>query len=166
MSMIGEYFRLTARELDRATEDPDWALDHIEEVQDAEAESEPSPAQARHFSTYKTWHLLSFLLERSEFPVDVIQGEAPLEKADDWGYGPPRYLTAERVRLGAEALNRLTYDQLLEGVDPQELIAADIYPLGWEDRASLEWGRDWFSGLTEYFTAAAREGHAVIVWLD
>ncbi|WP_405875637.1 YfbM family protein [Streptomyces xanthophaeus] len=60
----------------------------------------------------------------------------------------------------------MTYDQLLEGVDPAELLAADVYPLGWEDEASLEWGREHYCGLTEYLTAAAAEGQAVIVWLD
>ncbi|MFD0368870.1 YfbM family protein [Streptomyces sp. NPDC127114] len=166
MSMIGEYFRVTAAELERATRDPDWAFDYIDETQDAVDGSEPSPAEARHFSTYQAWHLLGFLLERRGFPVDVIYGEEPLGKAEDWGYGPPQYLPADRVRLGAEALSRLTYDQLISDVDPRDLVTAEIYPLGWEDRASLEWGRDWFAGLTEYFAAAAEEGHAVIVWLD
>jgi len=166
MSMIGEYFRVTPAELERAVEDPDRALDRIEETLDAEEESGPPPAEARHFSTYKAWHLLDFLLRRSGFPVDVIHGEEPLGEADDWGYGPPQYLPAPRVRLAADTLGTLTYDRLLDGVDPAELTAAEIYPLGWEDRDSLEWARDHFSGLTEYLTAAARAGDAVIVWLD
>lgn len=166
MSMVGEYFRVTAAELERAIEDPDWALEHIEATQEAEEDSGSSPAETRHFSTYKTWDLLRFLLRRARFPVDVIHGEAPLGEAEDWGYGRPHYLPADRVGLAAEALSRLTYDQLLEGVDPEELAAADVYPLGWDDTASLEWGRPWFTGLTEYFTAAAKDAHAVITWLD
>jgi hypothetical protein len=54
MSMIGEYLSVTAAELDRAIRDPDWALDFVEEVQDAKEETEPAPPEARHFSTYKT----------------------------------------------------------------------------------------------------------------
>ncbi len=34
MSMIGEYLGVTAAELDRVIQDPDWALDFVEEVQD------------------------------------------------------------------------------------------------------------------------------------
>ncbi|MFE7382212.1 YfbM family protein [Streptomyces zhihengii] len=165
MSMIGEYFRLTPADLERAREDTDWALDHVEEVREAE-EGGPSSVPARHFSTYKAWHLLDHLLKRSGFPVDVVHGEEPLEGADDWGYGPPHYLTAERVRLCSTALSALTYDRLVDGVDPGELDAAEIYPLHWEDRAALEWGRGWFTGLTAYFAAAARDGHAVLVWID
>ncbi|MGW1888508.1 YfbM family protein [Streptomyces sp. NPDC001970] len=166
MSMIGEYFRVTAAELERAIQDPDWALDLIEETQDAQEQPEPPPAEARHFSTYKTWDLLGFLLRRSGFPVDVVHGEEPFAETEDWGYGPPRYLPADRVRLGAEALRRTTYDRLIKAVDPHELNAAEVYPLGWDTPESLEWARDWYAGLTEFFEAAARDGDAMLVWLD
>ncbi|MGW6871630.1 YfbM family protein [Streptomyces xanthophaeus] len=166
MSMIGEYFRVSPAELERAVREPDRMREWIEEMQDSELDAGASPAGARHYSTYKTWDLLRFLLRRAGFPVDVVHGEEPLGAAGDWGYGPPLHLTAERVGLAAGALGRLTYDQLLEGVEPAELLAADVYPLGWEDEASLEWGREYYCGLTEYLTAAAAEGQAVIVWLD
>ncbi|MCX3292372.1 DUF1877 family protein [Streptomyces sp. NEAU-H22] len=71
--MIGEYLRVTAAELDRAIRDPDWALDFVEEVQDAEEETEPAPAKARHFSTYKTWDMLRFLLGARRVPRERDQ---------------------------------------------------------------------------------------------
>ncbi|MFK0280343.1 YfbM family protein [Streptomyces sp. NPDC090499] len=166
MSMIGEYLRVTAAELDRAIQDPDWALDFVEEVQDAEEESETAPAEARHFSTYKTWDMLRFLLARAEFPVNVIHGEEPFAEDEDWGYGPPRYLRPERVRLAAEALRATTYAQLISGVDPAELTSAEVYPLGWSEPGSLEWGRPWYDDLTQFFEAAARADSAILVWLD
>ncbi|MFF7935583.1 YfbM family protein [Streptomyces sp. NPDC007940] len=166
MSMIGEYLRVTAAELDRAIQDPDWALDFVEEVQDAEAETEPAPAEARHFSTYKTWDMLRFLLARAEFPVNVIHGEEPFPEDEDWGYGPPRYLRPERVRLAAEALRATSYDQLVSGVDAAELASAVVYPLGWSELGSLEWGRPWYDGLTQFFGAAAKADDAMLVWLD
>ncbi|WP_328426392.1 DUF1877 family protein [Streptomyces sp. NBC_00443] len=85
MSMIGEYLRVTAAELDRAIQDPGWVLDFVEEAQDAEEEPELAPAEARHFSTYKTWDMLRFLLARA-----AIYGEEPFAEDEDWGYGPPR----------------------------------------------------------------------------
>ncbi|MFF3775369.1 DUF1877 family protein [Streptomyces sp. NPDC002232] len=51
------------------------------------------------------------------------------ETADGWGYGPPRYLAADRVPLRAEALSGLTYDQLLDAVEPAELTEAEVHPL-------------------------------------
>ncbi|WP_033321448.1 YfbM family protein [Streptomyces yerevanensis] len=166
MSMIGEYLRVTAAELDRAIQDPDWALDFVEEVQDAEEESEPAPAEARHFSTYKAWDMLRFLLSRVEFSVNVIHGEEPFADDEDWGYGPPRYLKPERVRLAAQALRTATYDQLIDGVNPAELTRAEVYPLGWDEPGALEWGRHWYEGLTEFFEAAAAADDALLVWLD
>lgn len=61
MSVIGEYFRLTTAELERALQDPEWALGFIDGTRDSEEESELSPAEARHFITYKTWVWLSML---------------------------------------------------------------------------------------------------------
>ena len=165
MSMIGEYLRVTAAELDRAIQDPDWALAFVEEVQDAEEESDPAPAEARHFSTYKTWDMLRFLMARTDFPVNVIHGEEPFAE-EDWGYGPPRYLRPERVQLAAEALRTTNYAQLISGVDPAELTSAEVYPLGWSELSSLEWGRPWYDGLTQFFEAAARADDAMLVWLD
>ncbi|MFK0228386.1 DUF1877 family protein [Streptomyces sp. NPDC090303] len=65
------------------------------------------------------------------------------------GYGPPRYLTADRVRLRAETLSGLTYDQPLDAAEPAELTEAEVHPLIREDRAPLERARDGFAGPTE-----------------
>ncbi len=164
MSMNGEYLRVTPAELDRALKDPEWAWDLAEETQDAQAEGDPAraPAEARHFTTHQTWHLLSFLLQRSAFPVDVVHGEEPLA-SDDWGYGPPQYLTPERVQLAADTLHRTTYDQLIQGVDPSELAKAEVYPQIWDSPASLEWASDLFTPLTAFFCGAASAGHAMLI---
>ncbi|MET7428351.1 YfbM family protein [Streptomyces flaveolus] len=166
MSMIGEYVRLTAAELERTIQDPDWALDFVEGLRDAEEEKEPAPAEARHFSTYKTWDMLRFLLARAEFPVNVIFGEEPFAEDEDWGYGPPRYLRPERVQLAPEALRATGYAQLVSGVDPAELTSAEVYPLGWSEPGSLEWARPWYADLTHFFEAAARADDAMLIWLE
>ncbi|MFD3993333.1 YfbM family protein [Streptomyces sp. NPDC058583] len=165
MSMNGEYLRVTPAELDRALRDPEWAWNLVEETQDAQVEGEPASAEARHFTTHQTWHLLGFLLQRSNFPVDVIHGEEPLA-TDHWGYGPPQYLTPERVQLAADTLHRTTYDQLIQGVAPSELTKAEIYPQIWDSPASLEWAGDLFAPLTAFFRDAASAGHAMLIWID
>ncbi|GGL27305.1 hypothetical protein GCM10010095_10510 [Streptomyces anthocyanicus] len=85
---------------------------------------------------------------------------------EDWGYGPPRYLRRERVRLAAGALRATSYAQLISGVEPAELTSAEVYPLGWSEPGSLEWGRPWYDGLRQLFEAAARTDDALLVWLD
>ncbi|MDT3440645.1 MULTISPECIES: DUF1877 family protein [unclassified Pseudofrankia] len=164
--MIGEYLRVTPSQLDQAVKDPEWALDLAETIRDSQDESKPTPAEALHFSTYKTWDLLAFLLRRSSFPVDIIHGEECFAEDEDWGYGPPRYLPVERVRLAAEILQQTTYDQLIRTVTPSEIADADIYPKSANSADSLEWGRDYFIPLTAFFQGAAAAGHAVLAWLD
>ncbi|MCX4509296.1 YfbM family protein [Streptomyces sp. NBC_01619] len=166
MSMIGEYLRVTAVELDRAIQNPVWALDFVEEVEDREEESTPTPAEARRFSTYKTWDMLRFLLARTGFPVNVIHGEEPFAEDEDWGYGPPRYLRPERVRLAAQSLLTVTYDRLIDDVDRADLTKAAVYPQGWDGPGALEWGRHWYGGLTQFFEAAAAADDAMLIWLD
>ncbi|MFH9613275.1 YfbM family protein [Streptomyces pratensis] len=163
MSMNGEYLRVTPVELDRTLKDLEWAWGLVEEIQDVPGQ--PAPAEARHFTTHQTWHLLGFLLQRSAFPVDVVHGEESLS-TDHWGYGPPQYLTPERVQLAADALGRMTYDQLIEGVDPSELTKAEVYPQIWDSPASLEWAGDIFTPLTEFFRSAASAGDAILIWID
>ncbi|MEW1698581.1 DUF1877 family protein [Streptomyces sp. NPDC093249] len=88
-----------------------------------------------------------------------------MSEGGDWGYGPPHHLAPDRVRRAAEAPQALTYDRLLEGVDPAELVAAEVHPSSWKDGEALERGRYWFDGLRLYFRAAARDGDAVILWV-
>ncbi|MEV5352102.1 YfbM family protein [Streptomyces sp. NPDC052693] len=166
MSMIGEYLRVTTAELERAVQDPDWALDLVEKVREAEENTQQAPSETRHYTTDKTWDMLRFLLMRAEFPVNVVHGEESFAEDEDWGYGPPRYLRPERVKLAAQALRTISYADLINGVDPAELTSAEVYPLGWAEPGALEWARPWYHGLTQFFDAAARADEAMLVWLD
>ncbi|GAA3206323.1 DUF1877 family protein [Actinocorallia longicatena] len=162
--MIGEYLRVTDAELARAIKEPEWALDLIDEVVDAQEEAAPPPGRARHLTTYQAWHLIAFLLHRADFPVDVVYGERDLTE-EDWGYGPAKYLDAAQVATAAAALAPLTYDALVEGLDPAELTAAEIYPMTWDDPDPFAWGRTWFEPLPPFFAAAAAAGDSMLVWL-
>ncbi|WP_224349112.1 DUF1877 family protein [Streptomyces olivaceus] len=57
-------------------------------------------------------------------------------------------------------------DCRVSGVEPAELTGAEVYPLGWSESGSLECGRPWYDGLTQFFEAAARADDAMLVWLD
>jgi hypothetical protein len=166
MSMWAEYLRVTQGELDRAMKDPGWALEYAEQVQDTQEEPKPTASEVRHFRT-QCWDMLSILFRHVDFPVDVAHGEEPFAEEENWGYGPPKYLSAERVRVAADALSRIGYDELIQGVDPAELDGAQIYPPGiLDDPEPLEWPRRDYSSLVTFFSAAARAGDALLVWLD
>lgn len=121
----------------------------------------------RCLDTDKAWHALAFLLRRNAFPVNIVYGEEDIPGADDWGYGPPRYLPPPRVRAAAEALRALPADRLIQGVEPADLTKADIYPnFVWGDAASLTYATSHYEALVPFFEAAVREGDAMLVWLD
>ncbi|WP_409474616.1 YfbM family protein [Streptomyces sp. HC307] len=152
MSMIGEYVRLTPAELDRAVRDPDWAHEFVDELIEAELDERPEVSEARCHDTDKAWHALDFLLRRLAFPVDIVHGEEEIPGAEDWGYGPPRYLTPEQVRAAADALMVTSHQTLIEDVTPADLAQADIYPnIIWEHGESLDYVTSHYQSLVPFF---------------
>jgi hypothetical protein len=174
--MIGEYLRVTAEELDRAVSDPDWVLQFADDLTDArdlaqDAGDEwdgvdPILAKERRFSTDKAWDAIRFLLARVEFPVDVVFGEGRFAGEADWGYGPARYLSVERVLVAAAVLARTGFDDLVHGVAVADLAAADVYPQGWDEPDELDWVRGHYESLVDFFASAARERQAMLIWLS
>ena len=166
--MNGEYLRVTPDELGRALKDPEWALELAQDVRDAEEEAGPSPGEARYLSTHKAWQAIGFILDRAGFPVDIVYGEGRFadDEEIDWGYGPPRYLTPERVQTAGQALAATSFDALAAGVTQAALTQADIYPQVWDEPDSIEWVRGWFEPLIPYFGNAATQGQAMLIWLD
>ena len=167
MSMIGEYARLTPTELDRAVKDPGWAQDFVGELIDAQAD-EPGASRPRCLDTSQAWDTLGLLLRRIDFPIDIVHGEEEIPDADDWGYGPPRYLTPEQVRAASSALAATPSDVLTRGVTAAELLRADLYPRIAQDEVEewLKYVVHHYQALVPFFETAAREGHAMMVWLD
>ncbi|MEU4844714.1 YfbM family protein [Streptomyces gilvosporeus] len=166
MSMIGEYARVTAAELDRAVRDPEGALKLVTGWMEEEADTLPPAAEARCLDIDKSWDALGFLLRRTGFPVDVVHGEEAIPGADDWGYGPPRCLTPERVAAAAEAMAELTGEQLTAGAHPADLAAAEVYPvIVWERGESLDYVRHHYDELRAFFRAAADQREGMLIWL-
>ncbi|MFD0266795.1 DUF1877 family protein [Streptomyces sp. NPDC127106] len=56
---------------------------------------------------------------------------------------------------------------LVDGVTPQDLAAADVYPVVvWERGEPLEWVADHYRQLARFFRVAARDGDAVFMWIS
>ncbi|GAA3302280.1 MULTISPECIES: YfbM family protein [Dactylosporangium] len=171
MSMNGNYLRLAPLEIERARKDPDWAMEYSDDLEDAELEAPQSPdgklAVERLHRTDRLWDVLRFLLERAGCPVGVVFGEEEFTEAD-WGYGPARLLTVERVALAAEFMDALSFEQLIAGVTAADLAAADLYPVFDRSDADLifEHIRSYYRDLVEYFRVTADAGDGLVVWLS
>ncbi|WP_410809093.1 YfbM family protein [Micromonospora sp. 067-2] len=176
MSVNGNWLRVSPDELKRARTDLGWAYKL--------AKAERDDNSDRYTTTDKAWNGLDFLLDRLGFEIPLVLGaerfvELPdvapdseemfdfLENLeDDWGYGPPSYLTPVQVEAAASRLAALTEDDLIRGVDPQELDRAEIYPQIWDRPGELTWVAHYLPGVRSFFSAAATDGNAVICWLD
>jgi hypothetical protein len=153
MGMIGSYLRVTPDELKNAIADEGWLFARLDES-----------GGGRSLDVDKAWHAIGFLLERVDFPVNVVfDGEA---FGADNGYGQPRYLTPERVRTASEALAKTSFDELLIGVEPSDLTRAEVYPGIWDEPDSLDYVRAHYEPLVDFFASATLDGDAVLLWLD
>ncbi|MEV1288776.1 YfbM family protein [Micromonospora sp. NPDC049679] len=171
--MNGNWLRVTPAELTRAKDDLDWARSLADAAMDAE--------DGRLDGTDKAWDAFDFLLRRRGVDLGIVHGaeafvDTPDEEPDDdewledlehdWGYGPPRYLTPEQVAAASEVLNAVTEEELSRGVDQAELGAADVYPAVWDRPDQLGWVTHHLPYAQRFFAAAAKEGDAIICWLD
>jgi hypothetical protein len=164
--------RVTPAELARAKEDLKWAF----ELAEAAMEND----EMRLLGTDKAWHAFEFLLDRRGFDIPIVYGAEPfvdlagqehddecLEDPDSgWGYGPPRYLAPDQVDAAAAALASLTEDDLVSGVDQAELMHAEIYPDIWDRPNQLGWVTHHLPYAQKFFATAAKNGDAIICWLD
>lgn len=176
MSMNGNWLRVTPAGLERARTDLSWAY--------GLACAEQERTSGRRHSTGKAWNALAHLLARRGVEIPLVLGAESFvelpdadpdsdemfefleELEDDWGYGPPAYLTPSQVAAAAAQLAGITADDLVRGVDPGELSRADVYPGTWDRPGELDWVAHHLPDVTAFFAAAAKDGDAVICWLD
>ncbi|MFD7026100.1 YfbM family protein [Promicromonospora sukumoe] len=165
MSMIGEYMRLAPHDLELALADPEAIRDLIDELWDLEdAGAEPDQ---RLMDVDKAWHGLAFVLDRAGVPAAVVYGDQPVPDADDWGYGPPSWLSVERVAELSTALRGLDAQAAVDAVSAADLVEADIYPQGaWAQPDDKDYLVGHLKRLTEFFAEAADAGMGLLVWID
>jgi hypothetical protein len=130
-------------------------------------EPEPVGYAAKSLDIDKTWHVIHFLLNDHPWEgksplLEAVLGGEPLTE-EDLGYGPARYLRPSQVAATAEALQRISPEQLWGRYDESRVKQADIY---WtDDSDSKDYALENYQALREFFLAAAKAKEAVIVWL-
>ena len=136
----------------------------------------------RFLSIEKEWHALHALLtgdlrvpdvssplaiEHSPLLGNVVMGGA--ETQFDATYGKVRILAPDEVRQVADALGKITADDLKARFDPVAFAEAGIYPIG----AASRWAEEdlgvllfFYPQLVDFFGKAAREGNIVLLSFD
>jgi hypothetical protein len=119
----------------------------------------------------KAWHAIHVALTGGVDEVDTPLGLVVLGGTafgEDGGYGPPRLLTAEQVRVASEALDELGPGGFAEHLDIAELARLQAYPSVWDEADDDElrsWLGDGFDLLAATFRRATADGSAMLIML-
>jgi hypothetical protein len=159
--MIGHYYRVTPERLDELKEDPCRVPDVI---------YSPDTEEQSHLDIDKSWHAIHFLLTGSVWEGDlpwrnVVLGGTIL--GEDLGCGPARYLTPEEVREVSAALEQVPPQELVARYDAERLTEANVYPQIWQEgEVARTYLQDYYQQLYTFFCIAARQGEAVLTYLN
>jgi hypothetical protein len=166
MSMIGQFIRIPATELETYLEDSSLFEDRLDAATGDEEE---------FLDVDKSWDALSFLLtgysqqdlDSATAPLSwTIFGNGVVDPDLDLGYGPIRYLTPEEVQAVHQAIAPLSVADLMERYDAEKMNALDIYPQFWDD--SSRWTSylaNYYERLQAFYAKAAMEQQAMILFL-
>ena len=161
MSITGMYVRVAPGDLERLNRDPEafyWAS-----TASMTPGWENHPSTEPWISIEKAWAALGYLLDKAtDGTVDVVFGGTPI--GEDWGFGPPRYLTPDEVRQAADMLSRTPVDRLAAHYDAWQLADAKIYPGVWDDNDLRGLQID-YETLVEFFAVAAESGDGMLLVL-
>jgi hypothetical protein len=120
----------------------------------------------RGLTLEKSWHTLHYLLTGSSREAKTTLGMTirGREFGPDVGYGPARYLDPADVAKVAQALAKVSNDDLARRFDLQAMIAARVYACG--DESELKLAQRYFAMVVRYYTEAAARGDAMILFID
>jgi hypothetical protein len=114
----------------------------------------------------KSWHVLHYLLTGKVEEAPPPLGNAILggkEIGEDLGYGPARFLRRSRSARLQRPWRRFPGDDLAGRFDLKAMKAARIYPV--RDKSELDLAQNYFEQLPGYYSGAAANGNAMLLWV-
>jgi hypothetical protein len=158
--MIGNFLALPQDELDALFEEPESISSALDEKY-AEAIVDID----------KAWHGIHFVLVGEQYggapPLSNVVFGAKTIGEEDVGYGPAHGTTAAAVKEIAAALSEISEVKFREKFDASALKKADIYPQIWDEGdEALNYLASYFTELKTFYESAARNGNAVITFLN
>jgi hypothetical protein len=184
MSIEASYRRVTVQEFARLQRDRKAAeaffgpsLEDLDDPEKLLAAIEERENSDRYLGIAKAWHGLHFLLTgdgdlKPHTPPppplgNVVQGGA--ETKWECAYGRVRSLEPEEVKSVAEALEKISVEELRSRFSVAAFNAARIYPHGrrgeWTDEEA-ELIFEVYPRVVEFFQMAARDGEMILLSSD
>ncbi|GHH11118.1 YfbM family protein [Streptomyces lanatus] len=150
MGMYISFISATTEELDKAVEDPGWAVDHVDELYESEDSAVPDRPSA---DLDKAWGGLQFLLDEAEMGLEfMMDGFVIVEEGTLFGW------SVEDVRTAARELRATPWQRLAVHYDAERMNKEDVYPRVWDNEGEPEWLESAYGELVEFFGAAADRG--------
>lgn|SRR2546429_993384 len=150
MSMVISFTRVTPEALDKAVDDPEWAEEHLDEL---DLTDEPDGYLD------KAWDGIQFLLNAADVPVDIREGGDFIDEDGNFFAW-----TAGDIERAAQHLRATPFEQLARHFDPARMTELDVYPGIWErDDDALDYLKAHYEVLVRFFDAAAASGSAAIM---
>ncbi|AOM80024.1 YfbM family protein [Pedobacter steynii] len=163
MSMIGRLLRVTNSELEDYLKDSSLLEDRI-----YSNEEDPNSIDID-----KAWDGIVYLLTgdsvaSSEHPlVQVLFSGQLIDEDQDLGYGPAHYLTPEQVDVLNNEIAGINIERLKQKFDPIRMTELGIYPEIWEEGdEAFDYLNPFFFNLQQFYTLAAKNGEAIITFLN
>jgi len=163
--MIGNLLRVAESELEEYLKDSSLLEDRIY--------GESKTADESLVDIDKSWDGIIFLLtgqniENANHPlVKVLFSGQLIDEEQDLGYGPAHYLTPEQVKELNNQISKITIADLKQKFDPNKMTELEVYPTIWEEGDdAFEYVADSFSTLQNFYAEAAKNGEAIITFLN
>lgn len=167
MSMIGNLFRVTTKDLEAILNDSSILEDKVY--------SEDSNSLNDLLDIDKSWEAIFFLLtgrplaefEDATPPLSwsLFSGQV-IDEAQDMGYGPAHYITVDQVKQLNIELGKITIEELRRKYDGKKMNEDGIYPEVWDQPESLDYVLENFELLRDFYRTAERENKAVITFIS
>src|SRR5687768_16999207 len=134
MSMIGNLFRVTTKDLEEILKDSSLLENKVY--------SEESVNLEDLLDLDKSWEGIFYLLTGCGID-DIEQAKPPLswtlfsgqivDEEQDMGYGPAHYLHADQVKQLNSELDKITIDDIRQKYNGKQMNAVGIYPEVWDE---------------------------------
>lgn len=161
--MIFNYLRVTPAELNSYLEDSGLLENRVYENEG----DDPNLVDID-----KSWEGILFLLtgqnlENATAPLTrVLLSGQELDPEQDMGYGPAHYLTPEQVRELNTEIAAISVEELHKRYDPAKMKALEIYPNVWENEEEVHYLTEYFADIQTVFATAAKNGEAIITFIN
>jgi len=121
----------------------------------------------------KAWDGIIFLLAGNSFVnaennalSRVILGAKPIDKNQNIGHGPARYLLPEQVKELNEKIKTINLDDLKNRFDAEKMNDLAVYPEIWKDENSFEYLQEYFIKLQSFYQHASWANEAIVIIID